>query len=109
MGTREKLGGAHSHNASGDKDQGKFRVVEMVEWEFADGSGVIAPAGEVSFSARGVASTIGDIITIACKLFPKLCGEKDPGDGGGGGGCYVIIGPDGTKITICPPGKGGIA
>lgn len=75
--------------------------------DFDDGSSIIAPVGEAMIAERTVADTVGDIITIACKLFPRLCGGGG-GDGGGGGGkpgCYVIIGPDGTEITICPPKK----
>lgn len=89
--------------------QGRFQLLpQQVQVDFEDGSGIVAPIGEATIQAASVASTVGDIITIACKLFPKLCGIKDDGDGGGGGkpGCYKITGPDGTVITICPPGKG---
>lgn len=82
--------------------QGKFALFELAHVRFPDGTAVIAPSHEVALNAKSVAGTIGDIIDIACKLFPKICGVR------GGGGCYVIIGPDGTKITICPPG-GGVA
>ncbi|KFN46963.1 hypothetical protein N787_01310 [Arenimonas metalli CF5-1] len=76
----------------------------MVRVDYGDGSAVIAPVGEATISARSTADTVGDIISIACKLFPKLCGGGGGGGGGGGKpGCYIIIGPDGTEIRICPP------
>jgi hypothetical protein len=86
---------------------GKFRTLRLVQVDFEDGSSVIAPDGEVSV-ARSPADTVGDIIGIACKLFPRLCAppDKKPDTKPG---CYTIIGPDGTKITICPPGAGTIA
>lgn len=86
--------------------QGRLHwLPQLVRVDYEDGSGVIAPAGEVTISARSAADTVGDVISIVCKLFPKLCGGTDGGGGGGGGkpGCYIIIGPDGTEIRICPP------
>jgi len=88
--------------------QGKFQFLpQQIQVDFEDGSAIVAPVGEATIRAASVASTVGDIIDIACKLFPKLCGGGGDGGGGGGGkpGCYVIIGPDGTTITICPPMK----
>lgn len=88
------------------------RVLRLVQIDFEDGSSLTAPEGDANVSARPVSAVVGDIITIACKLFPSLCEIKDGGGGGdgGGAGCYTIIGPDGTRITICPPPrKGSIA
>ncbi|MCB0164585.1 MAG: hypothetical protein KDI79_10180 [Anaerolineae bacterium] len=86
--------------------QGKFQFLpQQVQIDFEDGSAIIAPVGEATIEAASVAITAGDIIDIACKLFPKLCGGGGGGGGGGKPGCYVIVGPDGTTITICPPAK----
>lgn len=78
--------------------QGKFQLLpQQVQVDFDDGSAIIAPAGEATIQAASVRDTVGTIVDIACRIFPSLC-EKDSGDN-----CYTIIGPDGTKITICPP------
>lgn len=109
---KESSGGSASRDAgSASREEhsnaaGRFRTLpEMVRVDFEDGSAVIGPASEITLSARSVSVTAGDIIDIACKIFPKLCGGGG-GGGGGGSGCYTIILPDGTKITICPPGAG---
>lgn len=87
--------------------QGKFQLLpQMVRVQFEDGSAMVAPAEEVTVAARSVSSTVGDVVDIFCRIFPKFCGGG--GGGGGGGtkpGCYIIIGPDGTEIRICPPAK----
>ena len=94
--------------AQSDRGAGfKGNVIQMVRLQFDDGSTVIAPEIATNLSARSVTDTIGDVVSIVCKLFPKLCGAKDPGEPPKGGCCYTIIGPDGTKITICPPGCSG--
>lgn len=91
---KDAVSDSNSEKAEG---RGSFQLLpQQVRVDFDDGSAVVAPLGEATISARSVGVSAGDIITIACKLFPSLCG-------GGGGGCYIIIGPDGTKITICPP------
>ena len=98
----------YDRNSDKVEGQGRFQLLpQEVRVDFSDGSAIVAPLGEATISASSVAITVGDIITIGCKLFPKLCGGGGggggAGGGGGGGGCYIIIGPDGTKITICPP------
>lgn len=88
---------------TGNTSQGKFQFLpQQVRVDFEDGSAIVAPAGETTIKAASVASTFGDIINIACKLFPSLC-EVDDGNGGGESDCYIIISPDGTKITVCRP------
>lgn len=101
------------HSSSGQRGSyapGRFQISEMAELQFEDGTTVSGPADGISLSAKSAAVTAGDIIDIACMIFPKLCAPKDPdgGGGGGGSGCYKISLPDGTTITICP-GKGSIA
>lgn len=88
------------------RGQGSFQLLpQQVRVDFEDGSAVVAPVGEATIYAGSVSVTVGDIIDIACKLFPKLCGGGGNGGGGGKPGCYIIIGPDGTEIRICPPPK----
>lgn len=84
--------------------EGRFLFLpQQVRVDFEDGSAIVAPVGEATVNQASVASTVGDIIDIACKLFPRLCGSSG-GDGGGRKpGCYTITGPDGTEIRICPP------
>lgn len=85
--------------------QGKFQFIpQQVRVDFEDGSAIVGPVGEMTIQAASVASTAGDIISIVCKVFPSLC-ELDDGGGDGDSGCYIIIAPDGTKITVCPPPK----
>ena len=94
------------YDHAGSVSQGRFQLLpQQVRVDFEDGSAVVAPVGEVTIHSASLKTTIGDIIDIACKIFPKLCGEKDGGGGGTKPGCYTIIGPDGTTITICPPAK----
>ncbi len=92
------------------KSQGTFNMLpRMVQVVFEDGSSITAPSDDLlPLSEASVAITVGDIVDIACKIFPKLCGGGNGGGGGGKPGCYEIKGPDGTTITICPPGSGSI-
>jgi len=92
-------------NPGNQQIQGRFKLLpQQVRIDFDDGSAIIAPAGEAPIPSTSVAITVGDVVDILCKIFPKYCGGGG-GGGGGGEGCYTIIGPDGTKITICPPPK----
>jgi hypothetical protein len=85
--------------------KGTFHTLpQMVRVDYEGGFSIEVPA-DFSVSARLI-DDIGPIVSAVCKLFPRVCG------GGGGGdttttgqGCYTIITPDGTKITICPPSK----
>lgn len=85
---------------------GRFTVLEQMRLEYPDGTQVVGPLNGSLPSAEALRVTAGDIIDIACRIFPKLCGGG--GGGGGGDGCYKITLPDGTTITICP-GKTAIA
>jgi len=90
--------------------KGEFTEVTAVRMDFANGTALQAPAG--ASITPGLVSDIKDIIDIACKL-TDWCGgggkggsgggSGGSGGGGGGTGCYTIVTPDGTTITICPP------
>jgi hypothetical protein len=86
--------------------EGKISRQTSIQMDFEDGTTVVAPEG-FSFN-KSTLGDVGDIIDIACKI-TGWCGGGGGGSGGGGSGCYTIILPDGTKITICPPPKTAIA
>jgi hypothetical protein len=83
--------------------KGTLQLPQMVRVEYDNGTSVeVSSDFEVT---ERLIDDVGDIISTVCKIFPKLCGGGGGGGGGSGSGCYKIIGPDGTEITICPPPK----
>lgn len=101
-------------NESKEKETGVNCKLEMggriskqtsIQMDFDNGTTFIAPEN-VAFT-KNILDDIGDIIDIGCKL-TGWCGGNGGGTSGGSG-CYTIITPDGTKITICPPSQMAIA
>ena len=87
---------------------GRISKQTSIQMDFDNGTTFIAPEN-VAFT-KNILDDIGDIIDIGCKL-TGWCGGDNGGGGGtsSGSGCYTIITPDGTKITICPPPQMAIA
>ncbi|MCI5144493.1 MAG: hypothetical protein D3923_02980 [Candidatus Electrothrix sp. AR3] len=82
--------------------EGNIRKLTSIQMDFNNGTTLIAPDDFVI--SKGILGDIKDIIDIGCKL-TGWCGGGSGGSGGSRQGCYTIITPDGTSITICPPSK----
>lgn len=94
------------------KAQNSFELLpQLAKIDYENGYSVVLPADEPMPSAASIVKSGETVLNILCHVFPKICAPPTTGGGNGGGGtggCYTIIGPDGTKITICPPGRTAI-
>lgn len=86
---------------------GKIRKLTSIQMDFDNGTTFIAP--EDVAMTKSIIGDIGDIIDVGCRLTGWCGGGSGGGSSGGSTGCYTIITPDGTSITICPPPQRAIA
>ena len=86
---------------------GTFALLpQKMRLQFPNGTVVIGPADGMGMPPGTAELDPTEILGTFCKLFPSACGLKPRNpEPGGDDGCYKIIGPDGTTITICPPHK----